>query len=521
MTLRKPQLDQIAAVAEVGPPSADGMGEPAAVVVEGDLYTGVAIRGAAWTAFGFVAKFVLRFGFNLLLTRLVAPRVFGVMALVFLLVQSLHMFSDLGLLQCVVHHRRGDDPEFLNTAWTMQAVRGLLLWILSAALAAPAAAFYGETALLWLIPLAGVTALLSGLTSTALFTLHRRLDQRRLALLDVGSYFVAMVGVVAVVWHYSREGPLTDVTVQRGQMAAFAVGSLVTGFIYLVASYWLLPGHRHRFRYEPEAGRELLHFGGWIFVSTACTFLAGQADRLVIGKLSLDVLGVYQLGSQLAALPAQLLAALCAQLIFPLYSRLLHAGGDVRPAMTGAHRTLGLLAGALTAGLIAAGPTLVECLYPGRYQDAGQFVQLLAGAAWFMMLQSSGEAVLLARGQTRLLALGQIVKLLALPGLLYFGYAWYGLTGLVIGFAMAEVLRYGLIATAVAWFGLPLYRDDARLTVLVAVSAAVVLAAESQLWGGLSAWGRLACASVALLTIWGAAAGLAWRREWIAMKSPL
>src|SRR5436190_1848777 len=110
MTLRKPQLDGIAAAAEMGPPGATGIGEPVAVAVEADLDSGIAIRGAAWTVFGFAAKFVLRFGFNLLLTRLVAPRVFGVMALVFLLVQSLHMFSDLGLLQCVVHHRRGDDP---------------------------------------------------------------------------------------------------------------------------------------------------------------------------------------------------------------------------------------------------------------------------------------------------------------------------------------------------------------------------------------------------------------------------
>src|SRR5204863_9149716 len=125
-------------------------------------------------------------------------------------------------------------------------------------------------------------------------------------------------------------------------------------------SHRLLPGRRPRFCYEPAAARDLLHFGGWVFVSTACTFLASQADRLVIGKLSLDVLGVYQLGSQLAALPAQLLAALCGQLVVPLYSRVLDAGGDVRAALTGAHRTLGLLAGVVARGLLAAGPTVVE-----------------------------------------------------------------------------------------------------------------------------------------------------------------
>src|SRR5438874_1137924 len=61
-----------------------------------------ATRGAAWTVLGFAVRLVVRFGFNLLLTRLVAPKVFGVMALVNLLIQSLHMFSDLGISQCVI-----------------------------------------------------------------------------------------------------------------------------------------------------------------------------------------------------------------------------------------------------------------------------------------------------------------------------------------------------------------------------------------------------------------------------------
>src|SRR5439155_20296774 len=135
LLLRNARLDRLAATDGQAPPTADGTAGAALTVptiaaaeTAGPLDTGldttVAVRGAAaWTVVGFGAKLVLRFGFNLLLTRLVAPRIFGVMALVYLLVQSLHMFSDLGILQCVIHHRRGDDPDFLDTAWTIQAVR--------------------------------------------------------------------------------------------------------------------------------------------------------------------------------------------------------------------------------------------------------------------------------------------------------------------------------------------------------------------------------------------------------------
>src|SRR4051812_45253512 len=146
MTTSDPDLDLRPPPA---PPRVDAAGE--AELLAGAEFDGAdgAVRAAAvgsavWTVLGFGAMQVLRFGFNLVLTRLVAPQVFGVMAMVTLCVQALHMFSDLGIRQCVVHHARGDDPDFLNTAWTLQILRGLLLWGLSAALAAPVAAFYGD-----------------------------------------------------------------------------------------------------------------------------------------------------------------------------------------------------------------------------------------------------------------------------------------------------------------------------------------------------------------------------------------
>src|SRR5207249_2165466 len=105
--------------------------------------------------------------------------------------------------------------------------------------------------------------------------------------------------------------------------------------------------------------------------------------------------------------------------------------------------------GYLVSGLIAAGPTLVECLYPGRFQDAGGYVQLLGAVVWFTMLQSAGEAVLLGLGRTRLVATAQVVKLAALPPLLYGGYELGGLPGMIVGFAAAEAVRYAMIAVAV------------------------------------------------------------------------
>ena len=88
-----------------------------------------AMRSSAWTIFGFVASQAVRFGSNLILTRLLFPEAFGMMALVTVAMVGLGNFSDVGTGPAIAYNRRGDDPDFLDTAWTLHVIRGVLLWL--------------------------------------------------------------------------------------------------------------------------------------------------------------------------------------------------------------------------------------------------------------------------------------------------------------------------------------------------------------------------------------------------------
>jgi hypothetical protein len=63
---------------------------------------------------------------DLILTRLLFPEAFGLMALVQVFMGGLQMFSDLGVNMSIIQSKRGEDPDFLNTAWTFQILRGLI-----------------------------------------------------------------------------------------------------------------------------------------------------------------------------------------------------------------------------------------------------------------------------------------------------------------------------------------------------------------------------------------------------------
>src|SRR6266705_3556248 len=105
----------------------------------------VAFRGSVWTILGYAASQVLRLVSTIVLARqLLGPQAFGLVALVNVFLTGLDLLSDLGIGMDVIQHPRGDDPAFINTAFTIQAGRGLVLWVLATALAYPFAEFYHQ-----------------------------------------------------------------------------------------------------------------------------------------------------------------------------------------------------------------------------------------------------------------------------------------------------------------------------------------------------------------------------------------
>ena len=55
------------------------------------------IRGSSWTLAGYGLSQVVRLGSSLILTRLLAPDIYGVMAIGYMVATGLVMFSDVGL----------------------------------------------------------------------------------------------------------------------------------------------------------------------------------------------------------------------------------------------------------------------------------------------------------------------------------------------------------------------------------------------------------------------------------------
>ncbi len=144
------------------------------------------LKASGWTLFGHAGTQFLRLVSNLIMTRLLLPQMFGIVALANVLLTALQLISDIGLSQGVIQSRRGANPTYLNTAWTAQILRGGLIWIAALLIAAglkvadvfhifPLGTTYAEPQLPALVAGISFNALLTGLVSTRVASANRNL----------------------------------------------------------------------------------------------------------------------------------------------------------------------------------------------------------------------------------------------------------------------------------------------------------------------------------------------------------
>src|ERR1700739_3450217 len=141
----------------------------------------------------------LRFVGSIVLTRLFAPELFGLMTLLTTIIVGLNLFSHIGFEDNIIQNPRGDEEPFINTTWTIQVLRGIALWLVMVIVAWPVAHFYDQR-LLWLLPFVGFGAVISGFSSPNLLSLSRHLGVGRLSLLDLVCQ--AVLYGVAIGWAY-------------------------------------------------------------------------------------------------------------------------------------------------------------------------------------------------------------------------------------------------------------------------------------------------------------------------------
>lgn len=405
-----------------------------------------ALRAGSCVLVQYAVGFSIRLGGNLLLTRLLLPEAFGLMAVVYAIITGLGLFCELGLAQSIVVHPRGRDPAFLNTAWTLQILRGALVLLgagaCSVALAILAAAgffrpgtVYGDPQLPWIIAVFGASVLLASFESTKLREAQRDLHLARVTMLELVSQGAGLIAMLSLALAF-------------GSVWALVAGALCSGLFKVAGSHLFLTGINNRFAWDRAAAKDLIGFGKWIVVISTLTFAAQSADRIYLGGVAEpSLLGLYATAILLLGAVQTIFWALISAVTFPILSQTIR---ERRPGFRNVYLAFKLQSDIFLAGtaglLLVSAPGLVALLYDARYAAVGQILALLA-VGLIAMRYAVTEQCYLASSQPRLLAVANLLRATAMFVGLPLGYSEFGLFG-----AVAAVVAAQFAGWPVAWY---------------------------------------------------------------------
>jgi O-antigen/teichoic acid export membrane protein len=425
-----------------------------------------ALKGTYYVVAFYGVGQALRMVSSIVLTRLFAPELFGLMALLTTVIVGLTLFSHIGLEDSVIQNARGDEEVFVNTAWTIQALRGIAIWLVTLLLAWPFLRLYPEVHTIWLLPVLGFGCVIAGFSSPNLLTLSRHLGVGKLSMLELTSQFVLFAASVIFA--------LIDRSIW-----ALAFGRIVSELVRTLFSYRLAGrGIRPRFVLERSSVHAIVTFGRWILIGTVLTFLANQSDRLILSRLTtLAMLGIYNIAFSLSDVPRQIILMFASRVGFPFIAKLVHKPRPEFRQVLIKYRAMVLAAGAILLTItICTGDIFITHVLDHRYHEAAWMIAILAVGLWHTLLYSTITPAIMSLQKAHYNALAYFLYFLTLCCLLPLGFHFFGMVGAVVAVAVSDLPMYFVNVYASYRQGLGMLRQDGLMTIVFVLTLAAGLA---------------------------------------------
>jgi O-antigen/teichoic acid export membrane protein len=394
-----------------------------------------AYRAVGVTIIGYAGSVFLRLAASIVVTRLLSPDLYGILAVITAIQLLIALLTDFGIRASLLRSPNSDNPQFQDTAWTLQVLRGILMFgvglVVSGALylsrlleLTPVDSAYGDPQLPVLISVSLLSSVILSCQSINYVLANRALNLERITAIDLISQAASLCLIGALAW-------------MTRSIWSYVIGSLFTSFLIVLLSHVWLEGRIARFGWYKDAAVELSHFGKWVFLSSLISAFAISGDRLLLAALITPAaLGNFNIATNIVAVPDAVTQRVFGNIALPALSEVWREQPHRLAEIYWRMRKI------IDAGLVgfagvlfAVGPSIISILYDSRYSTAGSMIQLLS---FSLILSRFGIApsLYLALGFSKYVTVLSIAKLFSLFSIVPLLYWFFGVPGAVFGVAV-------------------------------------------------------------------------------------
>lgn len=438
--------------------------QSASSVFQGENLKAKVFRGGAWLGGASFAEQMARFARNMILTRVLAPEAFGMMAIVMSAGSLIDTFTDIGIKDAIIQNPRGGEDRYLNAGWWMVVARGIVIYSLIFSLAPWLARFYGNPELAPLIRVALLSVLFYSFMSAGAYLGLKQMKFGKWATLYHGGGIFGVVTTVILSFYIPN-------------VWALVIGYCAEAAGRCLLSYLLCP-YLPRFRWNNDAGRDLFKFSRGLFGLSLLNLIFARADIFVLAKLySAAELGLYSMAVYLIQTPIGFLMGLLGQTLLPTLSQIQGDEGRVNRIFLQVTSLLVMLGMPAFVFVFFCGRSVLTLMYGHPYSAAAAPLIAASAVALFNTLNGQITSVFYARGLPQLHRTCVLIMAIAMIALIYPFAKWFGFVGaqlaclvsVLLGFLFQMARLRALTRFDLSQFGKPLL-----LSGVISVSAVAV-----------------------------------------------
>lgn len=390
-----------------------------------------------WAVLEKNVPFVVNFAFTIILARLVAPEIYGLVAMTAILTALAQVMQGMGLNAALVQREKLAAQD-TTTAFAANVVIGSILALLLVLCAGLIAKFFEREEVVNVVYANAMTLVLVAFGSVQMAMLQREYRFRAGLFIELSATVLAGgIAVWLALQGYDLLALLTLMVVREATR---------TMLLWLIVRWRPLGG------VSLESWRQLWGFGKHMVGASLYHHFAMNLTSLLLGKFySATTLGLYGRAQSLQVLPVGLVTQPVQRVAFPLYSRSQSDRAALRKLLRSHTRSIAPLAGLITAGLSTCASEIILILVGDAWIGAVPMLEILGLAAFFNILFPLHSEANKAIGASKWFLRVEVAKKTVLVMLVFSG-VYLGLDWLLWLLFLASISDYVLSSMSSARF---------------------------------------------------------------------
>ena len=345
------------------------------------------LKGSAWSVATRLLERSIGLVSTLVLARILAPHDYGLVAMATSVAAIVEAVSAFGFEWALIQ-RQKDTPDYLNTAWTLNAILAVGKAALLLAVAPFAVSFYGDPQVAPMLWALAFSMAVSGLRNIGMVRCEFTMDFRPIFALTVSRKCASLAVAVTVALNHGGHWAL---------VCGIVAGSLTDSAL----SYFWQP---YRPRWGLERWRELFGFSKWMLLNNLLLAVNSRAADLILGKsMGTSAVGTYSVAKELGSLPTTELATPIMRAFFPGYAKLSNDRAMLSAEFRRAFGLISLVFIPIAVGLACLAEPLVHLMLGPKWVETIPLIRIVALTGAIHVVQSNFWPVYMALGKPRVM----------------------------------------------------------------------------------------------------------------------